>query len=291
MKIPNQLECFLAEHDIRTENLEELGGVNPNRGIYAYRAHSSKTTYIIKHCLNRREAEVYTKNAAFFEKNKIPIPKLYFSCMWDDDMWVVLEDIPQAFPKERWYADREQVTILFHLHFNSWNRKLNIKHPYEYHWNEIFMHTVESLLPEKITTIIPVLHEQVKPLFMPLCCLSGDPNPTNWAMRENGDLVLFDFEQIGYGHPAIDLAITMPGFGSVDGSLEKEIAQRYLSLWEKKGVDFPNTAAELEKQIVLAKLWISLDFLANHYKTLNENVIAYFIRGFSEKAEDFLRSI
>ena len=46
--------------------------------------------------------------------------------------------------------------------------------------------------------------------------ISGDPNPTNWSVREDGTVVLFDWERVGYGTPALDLAITVPGLGTPD---------------------------------------------------------------------------
>ncbi|MDQ0220379.1 hypothetical protein ELQ35_19985 [Peribacillus cavernae] len=110
--------------------------------------------------------------------------------------------------------------MLYQLHSNSWDSCINLKNPYHFFWEEETMGRVQQFLPLELTDILSFLQEQAKVLFRPLCCISGDPNPTNWGVRNNGDLVLFDFERIGYGNPAIDLAITMPGFGSQDGSLE-----------------------------------------------------------------------
>lgn len=61
--------------------------------------------------------------------------------------------------------------------------------------------------------------------------------------------MLFDFERIGYGNPAIDLAITIPGVGSKDGSLEKEIAIQYITLWQKNGINYPSSVDKLIQQI------------------------------------------
>ncbi len=49
----------------------------------------------------------------------------------------------------------------------------------------------------------------------PWCWISGDPNPRNWGLRADGTPVLFDWELFGPGTPATDLAIIVPGLGTL----------------------------------------------------------------------------
>jgi hypothetical protein len=56
--------------------------------------------------------------------------------------------------------------------------------------------------------------------------LSGDPNRTNWGRRQDGTLVLFDWAEAGFGHPAYDLAI-LPG-GLVDVPTLRGVVSAYL---------------------------------------------------------------
>jgi thiamine kinase-like enzyme len=123
----------------------------------------------------------------------------------------------------------------------------------------------------------------MKVVLSPLVCnISGDPNPTNWGIRDNGDLVLFDFERIGYGNPAIDLAITIPGFGDPDGLLEYEIAETYISYWHNNPTTFPFSINELARQIHLGKFWSALDFLSNNLNTMDKQVLISFTEKLTE---------
>jgi thiamine kinase-like enzyme len=160
---------------------------------------------------------------------------------------------------------------------------LKIKDPFLFNWDEESIERFQHLLPHGIRTKVEYIREQVKALFIPFCCLSGDPNPTNWGVRDNGDLVLFDFERIGYGNPAIDLAITMPGFGSEDGSLELEIAKKYISYWIKDDYAFPFSEVELVNQIHLAKIWSALDYLANNHPTMSQQILSSFVHQLKDK--------
>ena len=63
-------------------------------------------------------------------------------------------------------------------------------------------------------------------LFRPVCAISGDPNPVNWGLRDDGTLALFDWERFGRCSPALDLAITVPGLG--DETAYRAVATSYL---------------------------------------------------------------
>ena len=56
--------------------------------------------------------------------------------------------------------------------------------------------------------------------------VSGDPNPTNWGLRASGQLVLFDWSEVAWSHPAYDLAILCGGLPEV--ALVHEVVQAYL---------------------------------------------------------------
>ena len=101
-----------------------------------------------------------------------------------------------------------------------------------------------------------------QPLFAPRCPISGDPNPTNWGLRDDGSLVLFDWERFGYGTPVLDLAITIPGLG--DGATFRRVAGRYLG--DRRAVDGPLCPAgeRLSREIAIAKVWSVVEFLSNY---------------------------
>lgn len=68
-------------------------------------------------------------------------------------------------------------------------------------------------------------------------------------------------------------AITMPGLGSSDNSLEKLLAQRYLHLWSQASIEFPLSETELVQQIKLAKLWSVVEFLYNSHTVLDKAIL------------------
>ncbi len=77
--------------------------------------------------------------------------------------------------------------------------------------------------------LAPILHDlrlSYQLLFTPQCWISGDPNPTNWGVRSDGTLVLYDWERFGKATPALDLAITVPGLG--DWASFQAVAAAYL---------------------------------------------------------------
>jgi thiamine kinase-like enzyme len=281
--LPILVEAFFNNNDVNITSIDEISGVNPGRGMFSYRVNSKKKSYILKNCTEKREYDIYTKHASFFKNNNINIPEIYFSCEEDGKHWIIIENIPHPFSKNRWKADSEQIFMLYKLHSKSLNSEITIKEPYQFNWDEELTERVQHLLPNELTTKINYLREQAKDLFTPFCCISGDPNPTNWGVRDNGELVLFDFERIGYCNPAIDLAITMPGFGSEDGSLEYEIAKKYISHWKNNTITFPFSVDELTKQIQLAKAWSALDYLANNHKTMNQQNLASFLQQLMRK--------
>ncbi|MBE5106039.1 hypothetical protein IGI01_12210 [Bacillus thuringiensis] len=136
--------------------------------------------------------------------------------------------------------------------------------------NEDLNNKALKLLPLNLKTVIEDLRIVSKDIFFPFCCVSGDPNPTNWGIRNNNQLVLFDWERIGYGSPVIDLAIIIPGLGTTDKSLESSIANTCLNLWKTTSISFPYSASELIQQITLAKIWSALDFIVNNADTLEK---------------------
>jgi aminoglycoside phosphotransferase (APT) family kinase protein len=79
--------------------------------------------------------------------------------------------------------------------------------------------------------------------------ISGDPNPMNWGILENGEPVMFDWDRFGLGTPALDLAITVPRLGS-RGDYEK-VAATYCGKPDDK----------LAREIALAKVWTIVDIL------------------------------
>jgi Phosphotransferase enzyme family len=274
-RLPVLVESYLKSERMTITSIEELSGVNPGREISSYRIHSTNRTFILKQCTKKREFDFYNYHDSFCKDNDIYIPELYTSGVEQGEHWILIEDIPMPFPKTRWRADSEQILQLYKLHSCSLFNDVVLKDPYPFYWNEEHVEKVKKLVDQELVGKIEELKKQTTVLYHPYCMISGDPNPTNWGIRKNGDLVLFDFERIGYGNPAIDLAITIPGFGSEDGSLEHSIAEMYLSYWKIN--TFPFSVDELTKQIQSAKMWIAIDYVAHNESTMNPEILSSYL--------------
>lgn len=90
--------------------------------------------------------------------------------------------------------------------------------------------------------------------------IHGDPNPTNWLVGVDGpesSLVLLDWARPGRAHPAVDVAIALPGLPTDERA--SQAAQQYLRA--RQDLRKPDGAA-WTRGILLAKLWSAVEFLA-----------------------------
>lgn len=117
-------------------------------------------------------------------------------------------------------------------------------------WDEAALEQCLELLclPAKAEQQFRAMQRQSDVLFEPHCVISGDTNAGNWGERENGELVLFDWERFGLGSPSIDLAPLIKGMGREEDY--RAIARCYCQLNSRFNADV------LAKEIALAKAWI-----------------------------------
>ncbi|GAM74892.1 protein kinase-like protein [Vibrio ishigakensis] len=106
-------------------------------------------------------------------------------------------------------------------------------------------------LPEKSQAMLCEMQKQAQHLFDSDTLISGDSNNGNWGRRDNGELVLFDWERFGYGHPAIDLAPLVKGMGAYSEYLA--IAERYVQINSQTDLQ------DLIRSLILAKAWIAVE--------------------------------
>lgn len=90
-----------------------LGGMS---GAAVVRLVGRGRSAVLKQTRSPVESHVYTTMAELFETTGIGQPELYASCQEDDAFWLLLEDIPHPFPRDRWEADDEQLAMLSRLH-------------------------------------------------------------------------------------------------------------------------------------------------------------------------------
>lgn len=219
-----------------------------------------------------------------FSKN---IPDLYWSYRDENEYWIVIENITYALTKDRWQADEQVLGALFLFHKETWGKGVPIEDFYILKWDNKLTDSVLELYPDKTSNKVqPMLikaQEESQQLFKSHCWINADTNPTNWGIRKDGSVVLFDWERISYGSPAIDLSITMPGLGTSDNSLESSIIRKYLKRWSNAGLDFPFSERKLLKQVKLAKVWSVVEFLYNNTDTLDFHTLQDMLTGLTEK--------
>lgn len=231
---------------------------------------------VLKVGTNPIERNFYEGYAKALREKGVATPVLYHSGSSAElGAWLLLEYIPKPFPEERFRADPQQLRALFQLHQQTWAQHQPLLDAYYTPvWSESMTETLmdwfaRSTERDSIRNSL----EQARLRFhgFPLtdCCISGDANQTNWRIREDGEVVLLDWERFGYGTPAFDLAVTIPGLGSEDSSLERMVARRYLEYWKDSGKTFPYQEDTLVEQIRLAKLFTIVEFITQVTKRPN----------------------
>jgi hypothetical protein len=244
---------------------------------------------IVKGSPSPRERNFYERHANLVRHLGVGVPYLYWSgtdCIGQN--WIAIEDIPNPFPQERWDCDREQIKMLFWLHSGTWkDRRLTLEpEAYQPAWAQEMTRCASEWFAagsqrDQVANQLMMLQREAQELFQPLCSISADPNPTNWRMRKKGELVLIDWERFSYGHPAIDLAITMPGLGSKDGAMEAQLADLYRECWKGGTGSVPTELDGLERLIRVAKLWSVVEFISDaklEPERYPKQTVAYIVR-------------
>jgi len=255
VELPNALMAHLIGQYGDPQKIDHLGG--HTRALVRCVWFEQKSL-VIKATSNDREVSFYGTIAPVLRKEGVPIPDLEWIHQEAEHSWMlVLEHIPLKLPRDRWLADPEILQALFRLHTYSGRQQTDsVFHPV---WSDEMTAGAASYFPEPIKEKLQHLLDQMRikavHLLEPLCWISGDPNPTNWGLRLNDQAILFDWERFGRGHPALDLAITIPGLGR-EADFHR-VAAEYLKgrLGDNEGV------MQLSRDIALAKTWTVVEFL------------------------------
>lgn len=191
---------------------------------------------------------------------------------------------PQRKVAAGWRTGTESVIC---FSYGRVGKSLPIENFYMPKWDHRLTESVLALYPDKtgyqLQPLLIKAQEDSHQLFRPYCCINADTNPTNWGVRKDGSVALFDWERISCGSPVIDLSIIMPGLGTKDNSLELSIAKKYLIMWSKAGLYFPFSEWELFQQIKLAKVWSVVELLDNAADTLDVDILQDILTGLAEK--------
>lgn len=237
--------------------VERLGGMS---GGQVYRVHTSAGGVIVKGRARLVEVRCYRELAPKLRAAGVGMPELLWSGRSGADWWLALELIPRPLPPERRLADPAVLGTLRRLHTSGLQPPLDAPDAYRPAWPPSMSGAALSLLPrseaDAFAPILDELRRGYQRLFEPRCIISGDPNPLNWGLREDGTAVLFDWERIALGTPALDLAITVPGLG--DPAAFRRVAESYL-----QDTSSGHAQDELIRDIAAAKVWSLVEFLSN----------------------------
>lgn len=235
--------------------VERLGGISLGS---VYRVRFQNASVIVKANPGPREARFYATVAPALRERGVPCPALEWSGHVAGAYWMILEDVPYPLPPERWHADPEMLAVLGRLHTATLALPPAESDLFRPAWTDDITEAALSCFPEAVAAelrpALRGLQERHQYLFLPQCPISGDPNRTNWGLRGDGTLVLYDWERFGYGTPPLDLAIATPGFG--DAAAFAQVASRYLV-----GAR-PALRQQLTYDIGIAKVWNVVEFLS-----------------------------
>lgn len=237
--------------DVQTTT--QLYGLSQNR---VWRVDGARHAVIVKASVDSAELRFYTQLRPQLGEHAINTPTLYGTHQTDTHCWIAIEYIPTSLPKSRWLADAEAMAQLRLLHAvtadvegTGWFRPT---------WTDAMTEQAlshfDAAVREVILPKLAAIQQQAQSLFDPIALISGDPNPTNWGVRDFGAVVLFDWERVTQGHPALDLAITVPGLGSTNDF--RRVAQTYLQSSNQEDIN------ALAHKLALGKAWAVIDILS-----------------------------
>ena len=163
---------------------------------------------------------------------------------------LVIEYIPHRITLDGLHANTSTFEQLACIHHSTYQPHFPVKtHSWDAGSTDSAMQVLN--LPQVTQDSIRTIEQLSCELFNDKGLISGDTNEGNWGVRDNGELVLFDWERFGVGSPAIDLAPLVRGLGSV--SEYESIIERYSRYSGSFSQD------KLLRQLILAKVWLIVD--------------------------------
>lgn len=254
--LPNPVSDMVNDLIGSPITVELLGGMS---GARVMRVTGPTRTIVAKAGVSRRELAVYRSLSPMFSEAGIRTPELRGSIEAENEVWLLLEDIAHFLPAGRWLADAELLGTLHRLHRIAPATLDLLPDRFRPTWTDAMDQAAMKWFGNDVgfAPQLAALRRQAEPLFEPRGVISGDPNPLNWGLSRSAELVLLDWERIGLGHPAIDLAIAIPGLPT---TAEFE---RTAAVYRAADMGPNAEAVQVEpRHLVLAKLWTLVEFLA-----------------------------
>jgi thiamine kinase-like enzyme len=251
--------------------LEKLSGGLTGRAVH--RVKLEDRNVVVKANVAPREMVFYRDFAPSLNAHGIRTPKLEMIAESGDETWLVIEHIAAPLPKTRWLADPQVLELLRKLHEFKFDHAPEFA--FQPAWTQAMNAHALQFLPKHLEEKLEGCRTLAQPLLEPHNLISGDPNPMNWGVLENGEPVLFDWDRFGLGTPALDLAITIPGLGSREDC--EKVAATY-----RGGAD-----AKLAREIAFAKVWVIVDILGH----VHEQAVYKRMKSFLGQIETWLEQL
>ncbi|WP_421218510.1 phosphotransferase family protein [Aeromonas jandaei] len=192
-----------------------------------------------------------------------------------------LEQIPHPVTLTQLHHNEQTFAQLANLHNANYQPDFAVK---THGWSLVDTNEALSVLclPEAVNEKIRHIQQLGHELFEESCLISGDSNEGNWGTRDNGELVLFDWERFGYGSPAIDLAPLVPRMGSL--AEYETIIERYLRHSSLLSGD------RLLRHLVMAKCWLIIE-VTNLLTRREKPQAQQYLKWYRQQVPNWLESV
>lgn len=189
-----------------------------------------------------------------------------------------IEHIPHSLTLNELQASTEVYQQLSRIHQSPYSPSFTVKeHGWHAHGTEAALASLN--LPQVTQDSLLCIQQHSDALFNHNTLISGDSNEGNWGRRDNGELVLFDWERFGYGSPAIDLAPLVSRMGTLPDY--ERIVDQYL--WHNTLIP----REDLIRQLIIAKSWIVVE-VTNILVARNNPEASKYIQWYREQIPTWL---
>lgn len=275
--LPHGLASVLPRHFRNPCDIKSLGCLGLGQ---VYAARFEGTEAIIKISPQFKERRFYEQLAGDLVRQGVIVPELLWSGslptgQGPDLAVIMVEKLPRLLPQTRWRVDPGTLAVLARLHTSGvYHEQLSAEV-----WPEAMNHS--AALPFAKPELAFTLLEQARRLSGPVLAghhiVSGDPNGGNWGLRTNGQLVLFDWERVGLGSAALDLAGV--AYGEPNDDEFAAIASLYLSFRPSLRQLLPALVTEIK----IARIYFAALLLSRHQigeRLLPAAILSYYRQRF-----------
>ena len=243
------------------------------------------------------EAAFYKDWADIVRHKGLGVPEVYAQGESAGKIWVLMESLPMVLGHPYTQRLSDQIAYLSVLHSLDQNPIAMAGNLPERSvmWTAQDIDDAASLWDDDDAHALTSFLEMPWPaLTSKKTLISGDPNPTNWGERSTGQLVLFDWAEAAWSHPAYDLAVLCGGFP--ENTAVKHVVKQYLDRYEiptKDDIDQWMSwvlTAKLVSYVWFAAWWRrgQMTTAARPGITMLQNGLLSWIRSIRQKVSPFV---